>query len=452
MIRSVRDDIYNLLNQGVMHQGQNLSLYFSRLCKEIDDPERRDHDAKEFAIKRLEFGLSQQAFDLYLRAYKNWRQAWENNSQALVFEMSARTPLIVGMGDQNIHEFGLSLQHPWGTPFIPGTAIKGVASMYAQKSGDADWQRNLQNAEPDGRYAETVFGGINAEGKRSAGGIGFEDAWWIPDTKRPFQADIINVHYRSYYQGNDGAWPDGTDAPLPVQFIVIKPGMRFLIILTGDVNWCRVVKQVVRAAAEKKGFGAKTGVGYGRMKYIESVQELMDRLNNMETAEMAKLFSEKGNQADYNDFFHQAVTQHDYTIELNDLFRKYRPAALLLKKLQEAKPKNLKEAKRIRESIGLPADQIITSNADIQAIFNFCLPLAVNGVTGTWLEAFAYGFDDMVRGKSFDDMASMLIDHMDQLKNSRTNWPTIDRIRQDIQKLTDLTAEQRMELDTIIDE
>jgi CRISPR type III-B/RAMP module RAMP protein Cmr6 len=365
--------------------------------------------------------------------------------------MAARTPLIVGMGDQNIHEFGLSLQHPWGTPFIPGSAIKGVASMYAQQSGDADWQRNLKNAEPDGKYAETVFGGINADNERTAGGICFADAWWIPDSTRPFQADIINVHYRKYYQGVDGAWPDGVDAPIPVQFIVIKPGMRFLIVLTGDVNWCRVVKQVVRAAAEEKGFGAKTRLGYGRMRYNESARELIARLDKVDTAELAELFSEKKNLTDYNVFFHQAASRHDCTTALYDLFKKYRPAALLLKKLQEARPGNLREAGRIRDSISLPADQIITSDADIQAVFNFCLPFATNGGAGTWLDAFAYGFDDMVRGKIFDDMTSVLIDHLDNLKKGRTNWPTIERIRQDINNLTDLTDEQLKDIKEIVD-
>jgi hypothetical protein len=99
----------------------------------------------------------------------------------------------------------------------------------------------------------------------------------------------------------------------------------------------------------------------------------------------------------------------------------------------------------------LLANQIITSDADIQAIFNFCLPFATNGGAGTWLDAFAYGFDDMVRGKSFDDMAYVLIDHLDNLKKGRTNWPTIKRIRQDINNLTDLTNEQLKDVKEIVD-
>jgi CRISPR-associated protein Cmr6 len=452
MIPSVRHDIAALLNQGTMgQQGQNLSLYFSRLCKEIDEPDLREHVAKEFALKRLESGLSQQSFALYSRAYKNWREAWENNSHALCFEMSARTPLIIGMGDQNIHQFGITLQYPWGTPFIPGSAVKGVTSMYAQQSGDADWQRNLRNAEPDGQYAETVFGGINADRERTAGGIGFADAWWIPDTKRPFEADIINVHYRTYYQGAGNAWPDGTDAPLPVQFIAIKPGVRFLFVLTGDQNWCRVVQQIVRSAAEQRGFGAKTRVGYGRMQYVESVQELIARLDEMGSTELAGLYEAKKNDADYKFIFMEAVRRCHFSAELHDLFMKYRPAALFLKKLKEIKPKNLKDAKNIRDSIGLEKKQIDTSDADIQAVFNYCLPLAVNGIAGTWLEAFAYGFDDMVRGKNFDDTASVLIDHLDILKKRLANWPTIERINNDINVMTGMTDDQLMELKEIVD-
>ena len=71
MIEGVREEIYSLLNQGMMNQGQNLSLYFTRLCKDIDDPGSKKHEAKESAIKLLVSGLSDEAFNLYSRAFKN---------------------------------------------------------------------------------------------------------------------------------------------------------------------------------------------------------------------------------------------------------------------------------------------------------------------------------------------------------------------------------------------
>jgi CRISPR type III-B/RAMP module RAMP protein Cmr6 len=450
MIECVRNDIYRLLDQGVMNQGQNLSLYFSRLCKEIDEPDIHEHEAKEKAINRMESGVSNEAFDLYRRAYNNWRKAWENSGNALCFEMSVRTPMVVGIGDQNIHEFGISLQHPWGTPFIPGTAVKGVTSMAARQSGDPNWRRNPNTADPDGKYAETVFGGINADRERTAGGIGFADAWWVPHDKKPFQADIVNVHYQSYYRGG-GGWPDGVEAPVPVKFIVIKPETRFLFVLTGDIGWCKIVKQIVRVAAEERGFGAKTRVGYGRMQYVEGPQEVLDRLESMDTSELAELFAQRGQRAEYRPVWEQAVRKCRYTAELDNLFRKYRPAMLLLVQLKQEKPKDLKAAKKIRDHFSrpLPPSDINTSDPDIQAIFNFCLPLAANGIANTWLEAFAYGFDDMVRGKNFDDAAGVLIDHMDHLKKKKVVWPAVERILQDIPKLRNMTANECADLEEI---
>ena len=208
MIQGVRRDIYELLNRGLMNQGQNLSLYFARLCREIDEPRSGEHQAKENAIKNLENGIPLEAFTIYQRAFDRWRKTWEKNQTALCFEMITRTPLIVGMGDQNVHEFGLTLQHPWGTPFIPGTAVKGIIAAYAQECGDPDWQRNWNSAGPDGNYAEAVFGGVNSNGEKTAGGITFADAWWIPDSRNVFEKDIINVHHPSYYREITSAWPD----------------------------------------------------------------------------------------------------------------------------------------------------------------------------------------------------------------------------------------------------
>ncbi len=38
--------------------------------------------------------------------------------------------MVIGLGGENVLETGITLHHTYGTPLIPGTALKGLASHY----------------------------------------------------------------------------------------------------------------------------------------------------------------------------------------------------------------------------------------------------------------------------------------------------------------------------------
>ena len=240
---------------------------------------------------------------------------------------------------------------------------------------------------------------------------------------------------------------------MPVSFVVIRPGVRFLFVFAGNIPWCLTIRDILKQAGQIKGMGGKTRVGYGRMEYVESVPEILARLNTMSSKELSGLFDQKSNDPEYRQIFERAVQERPVDNDLENLFRKFRPAALFLKHLLEKKPATLQEARNIRNNFerSLPARAINRRDPDIQAIFNFCLPLSQGDIQNTWLHAFAFGFDDMVQGKTVDDIGYILIDHLEKLKTQKAVWPTIDRIRQDIANLDDLTEEQKSDLLAIIE-
>ena len=45
----------------------------------------------------------------------------------------AKGRMVIGLGGENVLETGITLHHTYGTPLIPGTALKGLASHYCDQ-------------------------------------------------------------------------------------------------------------------------------------------------------------------------------------------------------------------------------------------------------------------------------------------------------------------------------
>src|SRR5205085_8112131 len=76
--------------------------------------------------------------------------------------------MIVGLGSESVLETSISLHRTYGVPYIPGSALKGLAANYASLRLDEDWQKG-------GKYYKIVFGDTD-----DAGYITFFDALYIP--------------------------------------------------------------------------------------------------------------------------------------------------------------------------------------------------------------------------------------------------------------------------------
>jgi CRISPR-associated protein Cmr6 len=415
---------------------QNLSLYFNRLCKGIDEP--REQDRKNETIQKMMSGFSEEAFRLYRQAFDVWRKFLASDSKASCFEMACSTPLIVGKGDHSVHEFGISLQPPWAAPVIPGSGIKGVLSAWAHENGSNDWQKSVWS-EVGGNHAILMFGGLDSDRRLKAGVLDFLDAWWVPRTKNPFKIDIINVHYRSYYQGNSPNWPDGTDSPVPNKFIVVQPGERFLFALRGPADWRELAKRMLVQAAGEKGFGGKTRVGYGLLDYCKSSAEWIAEIPNMNAHQLSKLYEKEKSNADLQVAFAAESQKRTMNEDLRDLFTKYRPAAALLADLKAQNDCKFKDAKTIRDRYSkvLPNTSIDATDSDIQAIFEYCLPLAPQGKPeGTWLAAFQYGAEHLLKGLSADGISELIMGY-------ERNFPHLESFENAIEERTDLTAKEK---------
>jgi CRISPR type III-B/RAMP module RAMP protein Cmr6 len=169
--------------------------------------------------------------------------------------------MIIGLGGENVLETGLSLQHTFGAPFIPGSALKGLAAHYCdQVCGSCDLNFKLGE-----KYHKTIFGTTE-----DSGHIIFHDAWIEPESLvDSLKPDVMTPHHGGYYSTNGESAPTDYDDPNPVTFLSIAG--RFRIAVSCDVagvdgkKWTDFAFNLLSNALSDWGIGGKTNAGYGRL-------------------------------------------------------------------------------------------------------------------------------------------------------------------------------------------
>lgn len=219
-------------------------------------------EAKKKVIRDVAELASSQ--ELYKNFYWRWKQALENKSRdshdetTILGEAEVIGRLAIDLGRESLLETSISLLRTYGQPFIPGSAIKGLAAHYASSSLGAEWNKSSL------AYS-SLFGDVN-----SGGFVTFFDALHIPESSGNghLRMDVITTHHQNYYGGAEEA-PADWDNPIPIHFLTA--GGKFLVALSGPKDWVTAAFEILALAFQNEGIGAKTSSGYGRL-------ELADRL------------------------------------------------------------------------------------------------------------------------------------------------------------------------------
>lgn len=217
--------------------------------------------------------------------YPLWFDHWKNSlekSGAQVREAQVVGRIAVGLGEDSVLETSIALHHTIGVPYIPGSAIKGLASSFAARHLGDDWHPDVKNGSHS-----VMFGNTD-----TAGYVTFFDSMPLPNKSKLFP-DIITVHHQDYYQS--GAKPPADwDNPNPVPFL--SANGRYLIALQGPEEWVDAAFSILAYALEIYGVGAKTSSGYGRLILetappVSPVQQVVDdlirQINSLSNAEVA---------------------------------------------------------------------------------------------------------------------------------------------------------------------
>lgn len=155
---------------------------------------------------------------------------------------------VTGLGRSHPVENGFAWHPTLGTPYLPGSSVKGLTRAWAVEEGCKD-------------DADRLLGS-----RTSVGEVGFLDA--VPPAPVRLEADVMTPHYAGW----DSDHPPGDwCSPNPIPFLVAAAGTSLLIGLLPrdsqlpDEDW-ELVRGWLRAALGTAGAGAKTAVGYGRFQ------------------------------------------------------------------------------------------------------------------------------------------------------------------------------------------
>ncbi len=241
---------------------------------------------------------------------ENYKNRWEAMVQAYgaePFEMQLRGRMAVGLGGKNPLEFGITLDKLTGLPYIPGSALKGLARSYAlltlaayknipittDKAPSNNEKTPLElfeeavlagdyNSEHDDKnfpagYYQLVFGTPD-----EAGRCVFFDAV-VSDTKgQLFANEIMTPHFGEYYTASDEdrknnnpkKAPHDADNPTPIGYVAVNAGVVFKFAVgirtgvKGEFDTQAQAIQWLQGGLAEMGIGAKTAQGYGVFKDI----------------------------------------------------------------------------------------------------------------------------------------------------------------------------------------
>lgn len=195
------------------------------------------------------------SLELYERFYERWKMTLSGLG-AVCKPAKVLGRLAINLGAEAVLETSIALQHTYGAPYIPGSALKGLASHFAlQNLEEKEWGRETP-------AFQTLFGNT-----KNAGYVTFFDAVYIPGTgheSKPLWPDVITVHHPVYYQSGKEP-PADWDNPTPIPFLTATG--EYLIALTGPEKWVAAAFNLLELALKQEGIGAKTSSGYGRMAF-----------------------------------------------------------------------------------------------------------------------------------------------------------------------------------------
>ena len=206
-----------------------------------------------------------------------------------VFTSESR--FVTGLGRSHPVENGFAWHPTLGTPYLPGSAVKGVVRAWVKSdSRTPDSDSGSDSPIPDGaiRRIRRLFGDPG-----SAGGICFLDA--VPIAPVQLEADVMTPHYAGWTEEEP---PGDWRSPVPVPFLVTASGTSFLfgIVPCGavtDEDLDDVMSWLCLALAWS-GSGAKTAVGHGRFRRDDAGTDgLTQRLREREREREARIQAER---------------------------------------------------------------------------------------------------------------------------------------------------------------
>src|SRR6266567_4078380 len=190
-MKTRRKQLLEVEKTATTHPGLWLDKYIEE--QENKDVESQSNKAQGKGNSRSDFVkevASLRELGEYEKVFQRWtKMLTDYDAQTRIATVKGR--MIVGLGSESVLETSICLHRTYGVPYIPGSALKGLAASYAHQRLGGEWQRG-------GQFHTIVFGDTD-----KAGYITFFDALYLPGSgykRRALYVDVITVHHQRYYQ------------------------------------------------------------------------------------------------------------------------------------------------------------------------------------------------------------------------------------------------------------
>src|SRR6266699_1281634 len=172
---SRRDSLKDIKFESTFHAGLWLDKY-------IVDQDNLDKTRRKL-VDEVSAISSTEAYGAF---YKRWEKMLEAVG-AKARRATTTCRIVIGLGDESVLEASITLHHTYGIPYIPGSALKGLAASYVRQKLGEEWEK-------ENDAYKTIFGDTD-----EAGYITFFDAYYIPGSGYQGNAlypDVITVHHQ----------------------------------------------------------------------------------------------------------------------------------------------------------------------------------------------------------------------------------------------------------------
>jgi CRISPR-associated protein Cmr6 len=276
MIEALRESLTRASSGPRSHAGLILDRYSPHAVgKGAEDSRKALFESARRAVE------TESTISIYKAAMERWKSSFfdpasfDPKLSPRILEFVASSTVLIGLGGDHATETGLTIHHTYGVPYIPGTAVKGLAAHYAHQvwgASDTRWRMATDDDPKTGELHATMFG--TSVGELSGGGlIDFSDGW-IASPKGSLVPDVMTPHHGDYYMASDDEVdqcpPTDFDNPVPVTFLSAK-GTFFIAISKRDRRlpdeWVDRAEELVKRSLQEWGIGGKTSADYGRMEF-----------------------------------------------------------------------------------------------------------------------------------------------------------------------------------------
>lgn len=244
----MRRPLYPFPDGVVPEPADHLGLWFDKFCHVWSESwglkAERGDDQQSPKLRWIHTVAGRKAgTDAEIRAYAQRIEQLVSARNGRMVAVTARSRFVTGLGRSHPTENGFAWHPTLGTPYLPGSSLKGLVRAWARSQSDPRWPNILGD-------------------EHCSGTVALLDA--VPLSPVKLEADVMTPHYAGW---TDDEPPGDWNSPNPIPFLVTAAGLRLLCgivpLRPEAAEHLATVETWLKEALDTLGAGAKTAVGYG---------------------------------------------------------------------------------------------------------------------------------------------------------------------------------------------